>query len=116
MMRLLFLFLFFLSSCDNGSDLNIEEVGLPETAEIYLLKNLDPGFVYPENLQYISSREVKSSVCIDINAHIDASITRPAVPPIVDPSNPAAATPNTCLLYTSPSPRDGLRSRMPSSA
>ena len=25
-------------------------------------------------------------------------------------------TPNTCLLYTSPSPRDGLLSRMPSSA
>ena len=24
--------------------------------------------------------------------------------------------PNTCLLYTSPSPRDGLLSRMPSSA
>ena len=23
---------------------------------------------------------------------------------------------NTCLLYTSPSPRDGLQSRMPSSA
>ena len=28
----------------------------------------------------------------------------------------AAATPWTCLLYTSPSPRDGLLSRMPSSA
>ena len=98
MKRLLFLFLFFLSSCDKGSDLNIEEVGLPETAEIYLLKNLDPSFVYPENLQYISSREVKSSVCIDINAHIDASITRPAVPPVVDPSNPTAATPNTLTL------------------
>ena len=26
------------------------------------------------------------------------------------------ATPNTCLLYTSPSPRDRTRSRMPSSA
>ena len=26
------------------------------------------------------------------------------------------AHPNTCLLYTSPSPRDGLLSRMPSSA
>ena len=26
------------------------------------------------------------------------------------------STPNTCLLYTSPSPRDGLLSRMPSSA
>ena len=28
----------------------------------------------------------------------------------------AAATITTCLLYTSPSPRDGLLSRMPSSA
>ena len=28
----------------------------------------------------------------------------------------APNTPNTCLLYTSPSPRDGLLSRMPSSA
>ena len=29
---------------------------------------------------------------------------------------PVPNTPNTCLLYTSPSPRDGLLSRMPSSA
>ena len=28
----------------------------------------------------------------------------------------ATADTNTCLLYTSPSPRDGLLSRMPSSA
>mgnify|MGYP007000373324 CR=1 len=34
------------------------------------------------------------SVCLDINAHIDVSITRPSVPAIVDPSNPTA-TPNT---------------------
>ena len=94
MKRLLVLFLFFLSSCDKGSDLNIEEANLPETAEIYLLKDLDPGFVYPENLQYMSSREVKSSVCLDINAHINVSITRPSVPAIVDPSNPTAVTPN----------------------
>ena len=96
-MRLLsfFFFVFFLFSCDKGYDLNIEEAGLPETAEIYLLNDLDPGFVYPENLQYISSREVKSSVCVDINAHIDHSITRPATGPIVDPSNPSASSPNT---------------------
>jgi len=94
MRRLLFLFLFFLSSCDKGSDLNIEEASLPETAEIYLLNDLDPGFVYPEILQYMSSREVKSSVCLDINAHINVSITRPSVPAIVDPSNPSAVTPN----------------------
>ena len=29
---------------------------------------------------------------------------------------PHVANPDTCLLYTSPSPRDGLLSRMPSSA
>ena len=83
-----------MSSCDKDSDLNIEEARLPETAEIYLLNNLDPGFVYPEELQYMSSREVKSSVCLDINAHLNVSITRPSVPAIVDPSNPTAVTPS----------------------
>ena len=83
-----------MSSCDKDSDLNVEEARLPETAEIYLLNNLDPGFVYPEELQYMSSREVKSSVCLDINAHLNVSITRPSVPAIVDPSSPAAVTPS----------------------
>ena len=37
--------------------------------------------------------------------------------PILSPTIEAiATTPNTCLLYTSPSPRDRTRSRMPSSA
>ena len=89
-----FCVLIFFSSCSKGSDVDVVEMSFPETAEIYLLNNLDPGFVYPENLQYLSSREVKSSVCLDINAHIDVSITRPSVPAIVDPSNPTA-TPNT---------------------
>ena len=90
----LFLFLFFMSSCDKDSDLNVEEARLPETAEIYLLNLLDPGFVYPEELQYMSSREVKGSVCLDINKYIDISITRPGSPPIVDPSNPTAVSSN----------------------
>ena len=36
----------------------------------------------------------------------------------LDPDEPSVATEHTstCLLYTSPSPRDGLLSRMPSSA
>ena len=36
----------------------------------------------------------------------------------VVPVSPSAVSPHTynCLLYTSPSPRDGLLSRMPSSA
>ena len=88
--------LILISSCSKGSGVDVVEMSFPETAEIYLLNNLDPGFVYPENLQYLSSREVKSSVCLDINAHIDVSITRPATAPaIVDPSNPTAVTPNT---------------------
>ena len=82
-------------SCDIGDDLIIEETNSLETAEIYLLKNLDPGFLYPENLQYISSREVKISVCLDINRHVDVSITRPATSPVVDPSNPTAANLNS---------------------
>ena len=86
--------LFLLFSCDKGVDLDVVETSIPETAEIYLLNNLDPGFVYPEELQYMSSREVKSSVCLDINAHLAVSITRPSVPAIVDPSNPTAVTPN----------------------
>ena len=32
------------------------------------------------------------------------------------PGTSSEAAPNSCLLYTSPSPRDGLLSRMPSSA
>jgi len=82
-----------MSSCDKDSDLNVEEARLPETAEIYLLNLLDPGFVYPEELQYMSSREVKSSVCLDINAHLNVSITRPSVPAIIDPSSPTTVTP-----------------------
>ena len=31
-------------------------------------------------------------------------------------ADPGAELPDTCLLYTSPSPRDRTRSRMPSSA
>ena len=90
-----FCVLIFFSSCSKGSDVDAVEMSIPETAEIYLLNNLDPGFVYPEILQYMSSREVKSSVCLDINAHINVSITRPNSPPIVDPSNPTSVTSNT---------------------
>ena len=42
-----------------------------------------------------------------------------AYTPIVNPTqpiDPAAYAPKVCLLYTSPSPRDRTRYRMPSSA
>ena len=44
----------------------------------------------------------------------------PAIPaeqtPMAEAAKPAPAQPGFCLLYTSPSPRDMRRSRMPSSA
>ena len=43
-----------------------------------------------------------------------ASIPVPAPRPVL--TTPATALPDTCLLYTSPSPRDRQKSRMPSSA
>ena len=67
MRRFFVFFLFFLSSCEKGSDLIIEETDFPEIAEVYLLNDLDPNFVFPENLQYMASNGVNSSVCIDIS-------------------------------------------------
>ena len=61
------LFLLFLFSCDKGGDLIVEETAFPEIAEVYLLNDLDPNFVFPENLQYMASNGVNSSVCIDIS-------------------------------------------------
>ena len=67
MNRFFIFFLLFLFSCDKGSDLIIEETAFPEIAEVYLLNDLDPNFVFPENLQYMASNGVNSSVCIDIS-------------------------------------------------
>ena len=67
MKRFFVFFLLFLFSCDKGSDLIIEETAFPEIGEVYLLNDLDPNFVFPENLQYMASNGVNSSVCIDIS-------------------------------------------------
>ena len=58
------------------------------------------------------------------NTGIKATIDGTEMTVPLDPANrhyaeimrQVKACPNTCLLYTSPSPRDGLLSRMPSSA
>ena len=68
--------LILFSSCSEGSDVDVVEMSFPETAEIYLLNNLDPGFVYPDFLQYMSSQEVNSSVCIDIAEEFNSKSAR----------------------------------------
>ena len=50
----------------------------------------------------------------DVLSELDS--TQPATPTDTTADIPLDTIPNTCLLYTSPSPRDGLLSRMPSSA
>ena len=50
------------------------------------------------------------------------SVIEPVIEPVIDPENASVIARKSgsaiapCLLYTSPSPRDGLLSRMPSSA
>ena len=48
----------------------------------------------------------------------DGKIFPDTIPPLVPPTEDedTSAQPETCLLYTSPSPRDPKTSRMPSSA
>ena len=63
----------------------------------------------------VPTRRTRSSKDVDTSWHIDAYTFD--VPFVSQPTD-ALATPEfvICLLYTSPSPRDRTRSRMPSSA
>ena len=53
---------------------------------------------------------------VDINQNKPSLIGKTLLEKIDEDLNQTFQSPNTCLLYTSPSPRDGLLSRMPSSA
>ena len=53
----------------------------------------------------------KSGLLFKVNVHNEAGMKE-----FVNGNNPAAKAIYACLLYTSPSPRDRTRSRMPSSA
>ena len=90
------------------------------------IDELDSGVLYSEGLEGFSS--------VTITAPLTRSQSPKAIPPIFERSsiplsqvkgnissipvvNSAPIPPSiTCLLYTSPSPRDGATSRMPSSA
>ena len=64
--------------------------------EFKVFTNINSTIVDPKNFDSNSFVDIKSDVCI------------------IPPNSFALA--RTCLLYTSPSPRDRTRSRMPSSA
>ena len=57
-----------------------------------------------------------SKVAKEFNVGVDTILEFLASKGVDDLNRNSKISPETCLLYTSPSPRDGLLSRMPSSA
>ena len=85
------------------------------TSVRYVLTMTDTIQINKEILQNVTQDlEMQKEVLSDIkNRLARAEATWDMAENIFQPS---PNTPNTCLLYTSPSPRDRTRSRMPSSA
>ena len=89
----------------------------PHVDTIILFLVLFPLLLWPfwstPPLRWITSRWSKVPSCVRVlhikpfSLPVDISTAHPVSSPILPPP---------CLLYTSPSPRDGLLSRMPSSA
>ena len=63
---------------------------------------------FPDYLDYLSKRQFDMDIC--------AQLPHAAMRVYVMGQRGADREPATCLLYTSPSPRDRQKSRMPSSA
>ena len=74
--------------------------------------------IHPPDKQYLDSfNKVISRFCDQFKLSKINFISGHINPQIIETiKNISTQFQNTCLLYTSPSPRDGCRSRMPSSA
>ena len=89
-----------------------QELGLAtyqETAQVLIDKTISQNVKSSITLQSTSVQELKVPAELEQRIREDKRISA-----VILTKNPN--TPNTCLLYTSPSPRDRTRSRMPSSA
>ena len=87
--------------CTSGLYLSIQKVRNPESQIKYLLIVDSEGLHSPER----GDSEYDRKICTYLLNNIDLLMV-----------NVKGEMKSTCLLYTSPSPRDGLLSRMPSSA
>ena len=85
--------------------------------------NMTHEFKHPKYYKELRERN-KSDQAISDEASTEATSVRPGPGHKLKETsclddknpNPQASSDKLCLLYTSPSPRDGLLSRMPSSA
>ena len=87
-------------SGDEGDTLHVDytvTLNTPNGGESWETSNI-------QNIQWETNAPQNSSIGIQLYKNSNYS------------SNISSQANNTCLLYTSPSPRDGLLSRMPSSA
>ena len=86
----------------------------PETGQLVFSKDVEANqFVIPgSNYHMRMSATARLKMIFDNETWIDVAV--PEVP--LDPLKFRDERRYTCLLYTSPSPRDRTRSRMPSSA
>ena len=71
-----------------------------------LHKELRKKSIEVNNKKKLGSYRVKQDDIVDVFKEFK----------LIQKNKPLIKIPNICLLYTSPSPRDGLLSRMPSSA
>ena len=91
----------------------VAAMGLPS------IPSVNPGFRMRNTnmplpgLGFRAGPSVEGGIIGTFGGGIDPNIFANYTPSYI---TPPPNTPNTCLLYTSPSPRDGLLSRMPSSA
>ena len=65
---------------------------------------------------YINSLKNRNLTIYLMGELVKDPLTHPIIKPSIEAMAETYALADSCLLYTSPSPRDGLLSRMPSSA
>ena len=78
------------------------------------MKTLEPAYPY-----YLANKAIYANTDLPVTdkytGHVATSVAL-AGPEVIEAAITAAVAAESCLLYTSPSPRDATLSRMPSSA
>ena len=81
------------------------------------MESNDVAMTFWEHLEELRRRIIISAIAIAVFTVLSLSFSKPIQKVIMFPLETSMNTlPKHCLLYTSPSPRDRTRSRMPSSA
>ena len=95
---------------------NVDEIRKANDMGVICGVTTNPSLIAKEGKDYVETlKEIASIVDGPISGEVKATTTD-AEGMIAEGREIAKIHPNICLLYTSPSPRDRQKSRMPSSA